>query len=84
MAKQLPEAQLKIMRRLAAGDVLMRDALSGSYRWKVNNIACTSSARVLSKRGFITDSGAIGPHWEAKMRLTPTGIATLRSDQEDL
>lgn len=73
MAKKITEAQLIIMRRLDAGDVLLRDALSGSYRWEVDNIACTTSANVLNKRGYITDTGARSPRWEAKMYLTMNG-----------
>ena len=68
----MPVAQLKIMRRLAAGETLLR-SLDDAYRWEGSKEKCTASARALMAKGLIFDHGNRGPKWEAKMLLTPTG-----------
>lgn len=69
----MPVAQLRVMRRIAAGEVLLRDALDDTYRWEGAKGNCTPSGRALRSRGLIFDYGAHSPRWEAKMLITPTG-----------
>ncbi|HAU4565374.1 TPA: hypothetical protein JDY21_18415 [Citrobacter freundii] len=68
----MPIAQLKVMRRLEAGETLIR-SLDDTYQWEGSKEKCTPTGRALRSKGLIFDYGSRSPSWEAKMLITPTG-----------
>lgn len=68
----MPVAQLRVLRRIAAGEKLLRDALDNTYRWAGSKEKCTPTGRALQNKGLIFDYGARSPGWEAEVHITPT------------
>ncbi|UPQ73480.1 hypothetical protein [Kluyvera ascorbata] len=68
----MPVPQLLVLRRIAAGEKLLRDALDNTYRWAGSKEKCTPTGRALQNKGLIFDYGARSPGWEAEMHITPT------------
>ncbi|MGO3413228.1 hypothetical protein [Citrobacter freundii] len=66
----MPVAQLRLMRRMAAGEKLVRDVRTRRYFF-ANGDSVTSSARSLAGKGLISEGRA--SKYEIQMSITPTG-----------
>lgn len=71
----MPVGQLKIMRRMAKGEVLLHNQTKNIFYWESNpKERATVSAKALYKKGFIsTVIGYRYPSGVQKMEITPTG-----------
>lgn len=73
----LTELQKSILQRIAAGEVMLRDGLDGTYYWEADKLRCTASMKSLCKHGYITDRGARSLNWTAVMVLTSKAKAEI-------
>lgn len=69
----MPVAQLRVMRRMAAGEVLVRNAVTGKYKLIDSKGFVTVPAKALSRKNFISDSMRLRRDAWVVMEMTPTG-----------
>ncbi|MBI0427932.1 MULTISPECIES: hypothetical protein [Pectobacterium] len=78
----MPVAQLRVMRRIENGGILLRNPTYGFYYWfRSEDPRPTASAKALFNRGLIA-IGNTHPHTLGNqiMRITPTGKNELKSN----
>lgn len=69
----MPVAQLRVMRRMAAGEVLVRNVETGRYKLIDSKGFVTVPAKALNRKGLISDSMCFRRDAWVVMEMTPTG-----------